>query len=75
MLDEKLEDHVWVTVVATGYGDARSRRREADRPGISDRSAEPRQSLREPPGEPRVSRVRERSGSLDLDVPEFIPRR
>jgi cell division protein FtsZ len=75
MLDEKLEDHVWVTVVATGYGDARGRRRESDRTGATDRSAEPRQSLREPAGEPRVSRVRERSGSLDLDVPEFIPRR
>jgi hypothetical protein len=35
-----------------------------------------RTPLREPRGEPRVSRGRERSGAaFDLDVPEFIPRR
>jgi cell division protein FtsZ len=89
MVDEKLEDQVWVTVVATGYGDGRPRR-EAERPmlserrgaerSLSDRRAPERHSLREPIGEPRVSRVRDRdrdrsSTSLDLDVPEFIPRR
>jgi cell division protein FtsZ len=70
MVDEKLEDHVWVTVIATGYGDVSGRRR--------DRAADPRAALREPTGEPRVSRARpprQRSGSLELDVPEFIPRR
>jgi cell division protein FtsZ len=72
MLDEKLDDQVWVTVVATGYGDRRPRRdaaptMERSRPG------RPRE-LREPVGEPRVSRVR-RESVLDLDVPEFIPRR
>ena len=72
MLDEKLEDNVWVTVVATGYGDARTRPREL---GRADRPAERGRELREPVGEPRVSRVRQRSGTLDLDVPEFIPRR
>ncbi|HVS29506.1 MAG TPA: cell division protein FtsZ [Solirubrobacteraceae bacterium] len=76
MIDEKLTDQVWVTVVATGFGDkpngARPRRRE-----------EPR--LREPRGEPRVERRpsaeprRERrpastASPSDLDVPEFIPR-
>jgi cell division protein FtsZ len=75
MLDEKLEDHVWVTVVATGYGDARVRRRDTDRAALGERSSEQRPSLREPVGEPRVSRARQRSGTLDLDVPEFIPRR
>jgi hypothetical protein len=85
---------VWVTVVATGYGDGRPRRRESEKPGIgerervserprpservriSDRNSEPRRTLREPAGEPRVTR-RERSygSSGDLDVPEFIPRR
>jgi cell division protein FtsZ len=75
MLDEKLEDHVWVTVVATGYADARGRRHDGERAAFGERTAESRQSLREPAGEPRVSRVRERSGSLDLEVPEFIPRR
>jgi cell division protein FtsZ len=63
MLDEKLEDEVWITVVATGYGDQRSpaRRDVGDRYG-------------EPMGEPRVSRSRERRSSIDVDVPEFIPR-
>jgi cell division protein FtsZ len=71
MVDEKLDDQVWVTVVATGYGE---------------RGARPKSplGLREPAGEPRVKRtsapVREgrqsRRGSLavsDMDVPEFIP--
>jgi cell division protein FtsZ len=74
MVDEKLEDEVWVTVVATGYEEARPPRAE-------------RSSLREPIGEPRVTRTREpervssRSGerqrparATDVDVPEFIPR-
>jgi cell division protein FtsZ len=63
MVDENLEDEVWVTVVATGY--------EEPRPARSERS-----SLREPIGEPRVTRTREREPSrpTDVDVPEFIPR-
>ncbi len=71
MVDERLEDVCWVTVVATGYGD-RPRRRA--------------QSLPEPVGEPRIQRrtparagagaPRRSSSSLsDLDVPEFMPRR
>jgi cell division protein FtsZ len=62
MVDEKLEDQVWVTVVATGYGGEPTRRRARD--------------LEEPAGEPRVARAgRPRTRSLsDLDVPEFIPR-
>jgi cell division protein FtsZ len=70
MLDEKLEDEVWITVVATGYGDKPAPRRE-------DRL----DSLREPIGEPRVSRGDGRrrepvraSRGIDVDVPEFIPR-
>jgi cell division protein FtsZ len=60
MVDEKLEDEVWVTVVATGY--------EAVKPQ--------RAGLREPAGEPRVTRTRERepARSTDVDVPEFIPK-
>jgi cell division protein FtsZ len=88
MVDEKLEDQVWVTVVATGFGDQPRRRREEDpfaahprvdeRPTQRSADPEPRralreQTLREPSGEPRVSRVRR--PALDLDVPEFIPRR
>jgi cell division protein FtsZ len=91
MLDEKLQDEVWVTVVATGYGDRRSVRGEpSERPAFGDpgRSADrdrpadrdddrPRATFREPRGEPRVRRVRERSPrpAIELDVPEFIPRR
>ncbi len=65
MVDEKLDDQVWVTVVATGYrGEGRSGSR--------------RGRLEEPAGEPRVQRAaaprRERRRSLgDLEVPEFIP--
>jgi cell division protein FtsZ len=88
MLDEKLEDEVWVTVVATGYGDRRSVRSEPERPAIRDEDRL-RATFREPRGEPRVSRARERGGepgvsrvrersprpAIELDVPEFIPRR
>jgi cell division protein FtsZ len=66
MVDEKLDDQVWVTVVATGYGE---------------RNARPTNTLREPTGEPRVKRTstegrQSRRGGLsvsDMDVPEFIP--
>ena len=43
MVDERLDDQVWVTVVATGYTDAAPRRT-------------PRPPLEEPAGEPRVQR-------------------
>ena len=67
MVDEKLEEHVWVTVVATGYEEdgARPRRRAP---------------LEEPAGEPRVQRrapaerPRQRFGVNELEVPEFMPR-
>jgi cell division protein FtsZ len=85
MVDDKLDDQVWVTVVATGYGDGRRARR--DEPsvlrsisgsGSGSGSGEERSgALREPAGEPRVSRARgrETSSPFELDVPEFIPRR
>ncbi len=88
MVDDKLEDQVWVTVVATGFD--------------GQRSPATRSRLREPAGEPRVERrqrevpvgrarradgrvdhrvddppARPRRPSLsgaDLDVPEFMPR-
>jgi cell division protein FtsZ len=60
MVDEALEDEVWITVVATGYG---------ERPVA--RQAE--QRYREPVGEPRVERVRRRP-AMDVDVPEYLPR-
>ena len=62
MVDEKLDDQVWVTVVATGYGDGSP----AAAPGgavlgvrAPREPEEPRRPLREPAGEPRVSRVRD----------------
>ena len=71
MVDDKLDDdQVWITVVATGFGEARPARRERSR-------------FEEPIGEPRVSRTREPErtrepvrarSSVDVDVPEFIPR-
>jgi cell division protein FtsZ len=73
MVDEKLEEQVWVTVVATGYGDKRQ--------AHSDRSGDERgwgrgPGLREPAGEPRVSRMSrtQRDTRIDVDVPEFMPR-
>jgi cell division protein FtsZ len=67
MVDEKVVDQVWVTVVATGYGD-RPQVRAAPR-------GEPRESRIPADREPRVRRGRERSSALtDIDVPEFIPR-
>jgi cell division protein FtsZ len=67
MVDEKLEEQVWVTVVATGYGDKREARGEERRPV----------GLREPAGEPRVARMsrpQPRDTRIDVEVPEFIPR-
>jgi cell division protein FtsZ len=67
MVDENVVDQVWVTVVATGYGDQPLQR--ASREPVAALAA--RQADREP----RVSRGRERSTTLsDLDVPEFVPR-
>jgi cell division protein FtsZ len=72
MVDEKLEEQVWVTVVATGYEQKRDTRPSRGR-------------LEEPRGEPRVQRAgragdtsrRERRGGFavdELEVPEFMPR-
>src|SRR5437588_904320 len=66
MVDDKLDDQVWVTVVATGYGE-NGRRKSVAR-------------LQEPDGEPRVQRrpgathrsARRRTAD-ELEVPEFIP--
>jgi cell division protein FtsZ len=73
MVDEKLDEHVWVTVVATGYADRSSRSRPA--------------GLSEPAGEPRVARIASSPRATDgaarggenlavgeLQVPEFVPR-
>jgi cell division protein FtsZ len=87
MVDEKIADQVWVTVVATGYGDrpvhraaprgeARDRRAERE-----DRGGRESRDFREADHEPRVRRTREPvsapsngNGLGDIDVPEFMPR-
>jgi cell division protein FtsZ len=73
MVDDKLDDQVWVTVVATGYsGDARPPRR-----GFEEPAGEPRVQRRERDGDRDRGRERPRSGLASvssLDVPEFIPR-
>jgi cell division protein FtsZ len=66
MVDDKISDECWVTVVATGYGDRPTRR--------GSRGSDTRQ-LREPPGEPRVRRGGAADLSEDFDVPEFVPQR
>src|ERR687891_1508895 len=69
MVDDKLEEQVWVTVVATGYTDKPYAR--------SERGGEPHETRIPADHEPRVrrGRERERSSTLsDVDVPEFIPR-
>jgi cell division protein FtsZ len=78
MVDEKLQDEVWITVVATGYGDMPAPRRES-RPAATDADHEPRVTRTTPPRE-RVARTaprRERVTAAldDFDVPEFMPRR
>jgi len=70
MVDPKVVDETWVTVVATGYGD----------PPLEG-GGQPRawrDAAREADGEPRVSRPTRASRSSneldDLDIPEFLPR-
>ncbi|HEY3190001.1 MAG TPA: cell division protein FtsZ [Solirubrobacteraceae bacterium] len=79
MVDDKLDDQVWVTVVATGYADGL---RPARRP-LEEPAGEPRVQRRERrahadevrgSGEPAVGRRTGLSAVSSLDVPEFIPR-
>ena len=70
MVDEKLDDQVWVTVVATGFA-ADGRRRPTAR--ITEPAAgELKVARAAPTGSPRQSR---RGGLAvdELEVPEFIP--
>ena len=73
MVDEKLDDQVWVTVVATGYGVKNSR------PQMREPDGEPRVKRTGPSArDTRSSREdrQSRRGGLsvsDMDVPEFIP--
>ena len=81
MVDEQLGDQVWVTVVATGYGEApkggrdQGRFREpAGEPRVS-RMAEPRASRVPEPQTPRAPEPARRRSMVDVDIPEFLPRR
>jgi cell division protein FtsZ len=66
MVDEKVVDQVWVTVVATGYG---------DRPVHRERRPAAQQPARIPADtEPRVSRTSRPASTLgDLRIPEYVP--
>jgi len=67
MVDEKLGDEVWITVVATGYGDRAPRRERRPSARAEDADHEPR--VTRAPGRGRDT------GSLDdLQIPEFVPR-
>ena len=70
MVDEKLQDEIWITVVATGYSDRPLPRREPR----SDRTNVP--ADREPTVRRTGGSRTPRPGALDdLVVPEFLPRR
>ena len=85
MVDERLEDEVWITVVATGYSEVappRIREREPEREVEHAPERKPERKVGMIPDdvdrEPRVSRRRRAGTGKDLghiDVPEFFPRR
>jgi cell division protein FtsZ len=62
MVDEKISDECWVTVVATGYGDRPTRRSTSS-------------GFTEPKGEPRVRRNSAPDLAGDFEIPEFVPQR
>jgi cell division protein FtsZ len=63
MVDEKLDDQVWVTVVATGYEEGRKPSRQLQEPAAQ------RLTVR------RLSRPRKGELAIgELEVPEFVPR-
>jgi cell division protein FtsZ len=70
MVDESLDDQVWVTVVATGYGD-QGRRKSVSRfkePAAGEVRVQRTAAAPSPP--PRETR---RGGLDELEVPEFLP--
>ena len=78
MVDEKLDDQVWVTVVATGYGDRRRRRRSEEPPapprravGAADARRRAATAARRREREPRRPRARARVRRRTLDVAEL----
>jgi len=71
MVDDKLDDQVWVTVVATGYGDD-GRRKSANRFKEPATTGEVRAQRATPA---RPGREQRRGGLAvdELEVPEFLP--
>ena len=70
MVDEKLgEDEVWITVVATGFGEQRPARREARRC-----ASRPASRVRPQPRARPLPGAAVAAALSDVDVPEFIPR-
>jgi cell division protein FtsZ len=74
MVDEKVVDQVWVTVVATGYGDRQHPRAAPRSDRRVERGSDGRLERIPADHEPRVRRAMSTSLS-DVDVPEFVPRR
>ena len=76
MVDDKVEDQVWVTVVATGYGDRRCTGRAARRASRVRPTREPRRrGATRSRTCARVARARAAGDRWrDIDVPEFVPR-
>ncbi len=74
MVDEKLDDQVWVTVVATGYGDAKRQIARDASGGLREPAGEPR--VRRTSGPPRPAHAQRRATLAvdELEVPEFMPR-
>ena len=69
MVDEKLVDEVWITVVATGYGERPAPLRERGPSSVpTDVDAEPRVTRAPRRRAPRPTAL------SDFDVPEFLPR-
>ncbi|MDX6689879.1 MAG: cell division protein FtsZ [Solirubrobacteraceae bacterium] len=79
MVDETLEDQVWVTVVATGYGGQPPVKRH-DTPSaqrtLAPSSPPVYRGPSPPPPAPEPATTRRSGlGITELDVPEFMPRR
>jgi cell division protein FtsZ len=73
MVDEKLVDEVWITVVATGFGSAPAPRADPEHSRTSvpeSADAEPRITRA-----PRRERAAAARGLTDFEVPEVLPRR
>jgi cell division protein FtsZ len=73
MVDEKLDDQVWVTVVATGYGDEGRRKSVArySEPAEGELRVQRRGEQR-PGRRERADAGQRRTRGDELDIPEFI---